>query len=579
MAAIRSFLFALFFYGGTVPAVLLSFPISLLGTKAVRWWAHMWARWHRVCARFLLGVRTQIEGTPPKGACLVACKHQSMFETLEMILMLDEPATVLKRELSDIPLWGWVTRRYGVIPIDRKGGATALRGMMRAAEAAIAEGRPIAIFPEGTRVPVGCGAAAAARFRRPLSHIEAARGAVAVDSGRLWPRGRFVKRPGIVTMRILEPIEPGLLATRSRRGSTPRSTCSSDDLELGIIEGFFGRPWSWAERAAAVRFLRPHGYTFYLYAPKADPIRAAAGRSSIRRRRWKSWRSSATSAAHNVRFGIGLSPFELHLEPGRRWQEVLAARLAQLAALKPDDLALLFDDMRGDVPDLAARQAAIVHFAAERGVAERMIACPSYYSDDPILDVAFGQRPPFYLEQLGRQLDPAIRLFWTGPEVCAREFTPGHLARVAGQLGRKPFLWDNYPVNDGARMSQHLHLRGFSGRPASIAPHIAGHGVNPAFQPVLSRVPLLTLAESYKKGEAYDYLAAFERAGREILGEDLAMVSKDIIALQDRGLDRLGERKAALKARYAAFDHPAAQEILAWLEGYWSVSDELVQTQ
>ena len=351
--------------------------------------------------------------------------------------------------------------------------------------------------------------------------------------------------------------------------------------ELGIIEGFFGRPWSWAERAAAVRFLRPHGYTFYLYAPKADPYL---------RRRWQEQHPAAEMEklaefrdicrAHNVRFGIGLSPFELHLQPGRGWQEVLAARLAQLAALKPDDLALLFDDMRGDVPDLAARQAAIVHFAAERGVAERMIACPSYYSDDPILDVAFGQRPPFYLEQLGRQLDPAIQLFWTGPEVCAREFTPGHLARVAGQLGRKPFLWDNYPVNDGARMSQHLHLRGFSGRPASIAPHIAGHGVNPASQPLLSRVPLLTLAESYKKGEAYDYLAAFERAAREILGEDLAArVSKDIIALQDRGLDRLGARKAALKARYAAFDHPAAQEILAWLEGYWSVTDELVQTQ
>ncbi|WP_395614242.1 beta-N-acetylglucosaminidase domain-containing protein [Allosphingosinicella sp.] len=350
---------------------------------------------------------------------------------------------------------------------------------------------------------------------------------------------------------------------------------------LGIIEGFFGRPWSWAERAAAVRFLRPHGYTFYLYAPKADPWL---------RRRWQEPHPAAEMEklaefrdicrAHNVRFGIGLSPFELQLEPGRGWQEVLAARLAQLAALKPDDLALLFDDMRGDVPDLAARQAAIVHFAAERGVAERMIACPSYYSDDPILDVAFGQRPPFYLEQLGRQLDPAIQLFWTGPEVCAREFMPGHLARVAGQLGRKPFLWDNYPVNDGARMSQHLHLRGFSGRPASIAPHIAGHGVNPASQPLLSRVPLLTLAESYRKGEAYDYLAAFERAAREILGEDLAArVSKDIIALQDRGLDRLGERKAVLKARYAAFDHPAAQEILAWLEGYWSVTDELVQTQ
>jgi hyaluronoglucosaminidase len=350
---------------------------------------------------------------------------------------------------------------------------------------------------------------------------------------------------------------------------------------LGIIEGFFGTSWSWAERAAAVRFLRPHGYSFYLYAPKAD---------AHLRRRWQEPHTGAemealaefrdVCRALGVRFGIGLSPFELHLHQGRGWQEALAARLAQLAALRPDDLALLFDDMRGDVPDLAQRQAAIIHFAAERGIAERILACPSYYSDDPILDVAFGQRPPFYLEQLGRMLDPAIQLFWTGPETCAQEYSPGHLARVAGQMGRKPVLWDNYPVNDGARMSQHLHLRGVSGRPASIAPHIAAHGVNPASQPLLSRIPLLTLAESYKTGEAYDYLAAFDRAAREVCGEELALrLRKDILTLQDRGLDRLGERRATLKARYAAYDHPAAREILLWLDGYWTVDDALVQTQ
>jgi hypothetical protein len=351
--------------------------------------------------------------------------------------------------------------------------------------------------------------------------------------------------------------------------------------ELGLIEGFFGRPWSWADRASAVRFLRPHGYSFYLYAPKAD---------AWLRRRWQEPHPAAemealaefrdVCRAAGVRFGIGLSPFELHLHPGRGWQEALAVKLAQLALLKPDDLAILFDDMRGDVPDLAGRQAAIVHYAAERGVAERIFSCPSYYSDDPILDVAFGARPAFYLEQLGRRLDPAIQLFWTGPEVCAREFTPGHLARVAGQLGRKPVLWDNYPVNDGSRMSQYLHLRAFTGRSALIAPLISAHGINPASQPLLSRVPLLTLAESYRDGDSYDYLAAFNRAAREILGEELAArVGKDVLALQDRGLDRLGERRAALKARYAAFDHPAAREISLWLEGYWNVTDELVQTQ
>ena len=210
MAAIRSVLFALIFNGGTVPAVLLSFPISLFGTKAIRWWAHMWVRYHKACARFLLGVRSRVEGTPPRGACLVASKHQSMFETLEIILLLDEPAMVLKRELADIPLWGWVVRRYGVIPIERSGGAAALRRMMRAAEAAIAEGRPIVIFPEGTRVPPGRKPKLRSGFAGLYRALKLPVVPVAEDSGRLWPRGKLVKYPGLVTIRFGDPIEAGL---------------------------------------------------------------------------------------------------------------------------------------------------------------------------------------------------------------------------------------------------------------------------------------------------------------------------------------------------------------------------------
>ncbi len=210
MAVVRSFLFALIFYGGTVPFVLLSFPASLFGTKAVRGCAHLWARYHRLCARLLLGVRTRVEGTPPRGACLVASKHQSMFETLELILLLDEPATVLKRELADIPLWGWVTRRYGVIPIERTGGAAALRRMMRSAEEAIAEGRPIVIFPEGTRVPPGETPPLRSGFAGLYRALKLPVVPVALDSGRLWPRGRFIKRAGTITLRFMNEIEPGL---------------------------------------------------------------------------------------------------------------------------------------------------------------------------------------------------------------------------------------------------------------------------------------------------------------------------------------------------------------------------------
>lgn len=210
MSAVRSALFALIFYGWTAIAVFLSFPISLLGTSAIRWWAHGWCRCHRLLARWILGIRSKVEGAPPESAALVAVKHQSMFETMEMVLLLDTPAVVLKRELADIPLWGWVVRRYGVIPVDRSGGAAALRRMMRAAEAAVAEGRPILIFPEGTRAPVGTAPPLQPGFAGLYRALGLPILPVAVNSGRLWPPNRFVKRPGIVTFRFAEPVAPGL---------------------------------------------------------------------------------------------------------------------------------------------------------------------------------------------------------------------------------------------------------------------------------------------------------------------------------------------------------------------------------
>jgi hypothetical protein len=352
--------------------------------------------------------------------------------------------------------------------------------------------------------------------------------------------------------------------------------------ELGIIEGFFGKPWSWDERREVIGALRPHGYSFYLYAPKAD---------AFLRRRWQEPHPDhelgdiAAFASFcrdlGVRFGIGLSPFELHAAPGGEWREPIRAKLDGLAAIGLDDLAILFDDMRGDTPDLAERQAAIVQAAAEHGAASRILCCPSYYSDDPVLDRAFGQRPDQYLEILGRLLDPAVEIMWTGEEVCSREISPGHLARVAGQIGRKPFLWDNYPVNDGPRMSQHLHLRAFTGRPASIGAQISGHGVNPALQPWLSVAPAITLAMSYAAGDGYSYGAAFDEAGSALFGDVLARrLRADLLTFQDRGRDRIApERTAELRDIYSAFDHPAAREVIAWLDAYYDVSDEMVHTQ
>jgi hypothetical protein len=324
---------------------------------------------------------------------------------------------------------------------------------------------------------------------------------------------------------------------------------------LGLIEGYYGRPWSWQAREDTIAFLKQHAFDFYIYAPKAD---------AFLRKRWRENHPAETSAAlHqlaarcralNVHFGIGLSPFELYRDFNAAAQDALGAKLAQFDGWGVEYLAILFDDMRGDLPDLAAMQVEIMHWVAARTKAAKLIVCPSYYSDDTVLDRFFGKRPENYLAEFGRRLDPSIAVFWTGEEICSREYSPGHLARVADQLRRKPFLWDNYPVNDGQRMSPFLHVRAMTGRPASIRGHLAAHSVNPALQPVLSRIPAISLARSYLEGEAYEYGRAFLDAATEVAGAELARkLRDDILYFQDVGRNHLGKAEERLRRRYGAY--------------------------
>lgn len=341
-------------------------------------------------------------------------------------------------------------------------------------------------------------------------------------------------------------------------------------VALGVIEGFYGPVYRWHERAALAARLAAAGYGFWHYAPKADP-----GIRSDWRRPWPADHAAALGGfagqcrQWGMRFGIGLSPVDL--QGGARagdW-DALAGRLAELDAIGVDDLVLGFDDSRGDRAGLAAEQARIAEWAAGCSGASRVLVCPTYYSDDPLLDRLFGPRPAGYLAELGAALDPRIGVYWAGPEICPREIAAGPIARVAELLRRAPTLWDNYPVNDSPRMCEHLHLRAFTGRPAALAGHIAGHAINPALQPSLSAIPALTLPARYRQGVGFHYVSAFRDAATEVLGEALAgCIEADLEALEDRGRERMSPaEREALRARYAGFDHPAAAEIVGWLEG------------
>jgi 1-acyl-sn-glycerol-3-phosphate acyltransferase len=169
---------------------------------------HAWTDFHHGLAR-LLGTKLVVEGSIPPGASLIAVKHQSMFETLEMVRLANTPVIVLKRELSDIPGFGWATRRYGVIPVDRKAGAKALRDMVARGKEAAQSGRPIIIYPEGTRVRAGEAPLLQAGFAGLYRALGLPVVPVAVDSGRLWGPN-LPKGAGTVHFRIGEAIPAGL---------------------------------------------------------------------------------------------------------------------------------------------------------------------------------------------------------------------------------------------------------------------------------------------------------------------------------------------------------------------------------
>jgi 1-acyl-sn-glycerol-3-phosphate acyltransferase len=204
-ALLRSLLYAALFYPATALWVLAGMVASLFGREPTLSVVLSWTRMNHWLARNVLKITTRVEGEIPAGAFLIAVKHQSMFETLEMVRITDLPVIVIKRELADMPFFGFMTRRYGVIPVERSAGAKALKALVAAGKEAVAANRAVVIYPEGTRVRVGEMPPLKSGFAALYRALGLPVVPVAVDSGRLWGRG-LVHRPGTVTLKIGEII-------------------------------------------------------------------------------------------------------------------------------------------------------------------------------------------------------------------------------------------------------------------------------------------------------------------------------------------------------------------------------------
>ena len=229
----RAFLFNVLFYVTTVLFLGLGSPL-LLGPRSWAMWAlALHARTELWLLKTIVGTELEVRGKEklPKGACLVASKHQSAWETFALIPLFRDPAYLMKRELFWIPFHGWFSYKFKMIPVDRDKGPAALRRMLAEAKTRAAAGREIIIFPEGTRRAPG----ALPDYKTGVFLLYEALGIpcvpVALNSGVFWPRRSLKRYPGTIIVEFLDPIPPGL----SKREFLPRLQATIETASNRLI--------------------------------------------------------------------------------------------------------------------------------------------------------------------------------------------------------------------------------------------------------------------------------------------------------------------------------------------------------
>jgi hyaluronoglucosaminidase len=290
----------------------------------------------------------------------------------------------------------------------------------------------------------------------------------------------------------------------------------------GVVEGFYGRPWTVEQRHDMVAFIAELGMNAYVYSPKDDPYT---------RRRWREPYPDAEAAElrelaavareAGVALWYGVSPglSMRYSEPAD--VEAVHAKLAGVRALGATDAALFLDDIPGRLqhpgdaaafPDLVAAQLHLVRRVEQRLAAEaadaRFAVCPTDY---------WGHGDEPYITALGSGLAGGTALFWTGRAICSPELTTPEAELFARSTGRRPLYWDNFPVNDVA-MTHELHIGPYLGRDPGLAGTAAGIVANPMPLAEASKIGIASVADFCRDPHAFDPEASWEAALRRVAG-------------------------------------------------------------
>ena len=361
----------------------------------------------------------------------------------------------------------------------------------------------------------------------------------------------------------------------------------------GVVEGFFGPPWTMAERRALFEFGAARGMNSYLYAPKDDPYHRKYWRKAYPDSDWrKLLRLIRAAEEKRIDFVYGFHPGEgLCFSDGQAITFLLKkARRFYDAGVRT--FAVLFDD----IPSRLAHSRDQGNFnnslaAAEGAWLARIIAaqpsawaevewwiCPSYYSEDALLERVFGRFEPRFLETLARHLPAGIPCFWTGPSVVSKTISLAHVRRIAKTVQHPLLLWDNYPVND-LSMRGELHLGPLQGRDSRLPEIVHGYFNNPLLQAELSLIPLATCFAYAAAPQNYDPEKAWERIIRQRFGAAALPHWRALRSFCDAGLKATKlkreislapQQRAALAAALEFIERGRrqkwAKEIAPWLK-------------
>jgi len=302
----------------------------------------------------------------------------------------------------------------------------------------------------------------------------------------------------------------------------------------GIVEGFFGPPWSMAHRAAIFEFGARHSMNTYLYAPKDDPYHRERWREPYPDKEWKELLKLIRLAQERrIDFVYGFHPGKGLCFSSEEPLRLLFTKAARFYEVGVRAFAVLFDDIPSRLEhkedqaefdgSLAKAEAIWLKRILERQPSAwndvEWWICPSYYTEDPMLARMFGTFEPSFLETLAAHLPESVACFWTGPKVVPKRISLNDIRRVTKQLKQRLILWDNYPVND-LSMSKELHLSPLTGRDPRLPEAVYGYLNNPLLQEALSFIPLATCFDYAADPARYDPEKSWRRGVTELYGRD-----------------------------------------------------------